>query len=411
MPLARPEIIVGLDIGTTKVCAVVGEVTKEGVSLAGHGVVPCQGLHKGMVVDIPATVEAIVEAVSQAEKATGFPISSVAVGVTGRHVESTNRSARVSVQRPRDITEEDVARVLEAAEQEVVADGREVLHNIPRFFCIDGHSGIRRPVGMSGGTLEVETHIVTAQSSHLQNVIKCVQEADLTILPHGIILEPLATARAVLTPDEGELGVALVDIGGGTTDVALFRMGTVFHSAVIPVGGNHVTNDLAVGLRVAPSEAERIKVAHGTALEEMVDETEAVAIVPVGQEEEMRVPRRIIGEIVQPRMEELFELVRSEIERAGATAHLPAGLVLSGGGSRLPGTLEVASRVLGLPARLGVPLVAAPSDGALGGPEFATGVGLVLYAAAYCRPADWRNSSLVRALWRRVRRVWRRIFS
>ncbi|MBI3946187.1 MAG: cell division protein FtsA [Armatimonadetes bacterium] len=411
--MARSEIIVGLDIGTTKVCAVVGEVSKDGVALAGHGLVPCEGLRKGIVVDIRATAEAVADAVAQAEKMTGYQIRSVAVGVTGQHVASCNREASVPIQKFRDIAEEDVAQVLEAAERGVAADGREVIHNIPRLFSIDGHAGIRRPVGMSGSSLEVESHVITAQSSQIQNVIKCVHEADLSIVPHGIILEPLATARAVLTPDERELGVALVDIGGGTSDVALFRLGTVFHSAVIAVGGNHVTNDLAVGLRVARGEAERIKLAHGTALEESVDEAEAVAITPVGQPEGdgTRVPRRIIGEIVQPRMEELFELVQAEIERAGAAGQLPAGLVLSGGGSRLPGTLAVAARVLGVPVRLGTPLDPAAATGSLNGPEFATGVGLVLYAASTYRAGDLRNSSLVRALWLRLRHALRRVFS
>lgn len=407
--MAKSEIIVGLDVGTTKVCAVVGEVTKNGVDLLAHGVSPCDGLHKGMVVNVDATVPAIEKAVEAAEHASGLQIRSVVVGVTGEHIESHTGRGTVRIPGDREIRQSDVAQAIEAARQIDLPPGREILHNIPRTSTIDGHPGIRNPVGMFGSTLEVETHIVTAQSNPVQNVYQCVEQAGLSVAL--VVLEPLATAEAVLHPDEKELGVALVDIGGGTSDVALFRGGTVFHSAVIPVGGNHVTNDLAVGLRVAFPEAERVKLQHGTAVDTGVDELEAVTITPIGHTggDGMRVPRRILAEIIQPRMEELMELVRDEIQRAGALGMLPAGLVLSGGGSQLPGTLDVASEVLGMPVRLGAPLDPAAATGPLRGPEYATGVGLVLYAARHAR-AGREPDGLVQGVLKQVLRWARRIF-
>ncbi|HOJ20194.1 MAG TPA: cell division protein FtsA, partial [Armatimonadota bacterium] len=292
--MAKSEIIVGLDVGTTKVCAVVGEVTKNGVELSGHGISPCQGLQKGIVVDIDATVLAIEEAIEMAQQATGFQIRSVAVGITGQHIQSFNSRGSIEIERFRDITAEDVEQAKEAAQRIDIPAGREIIHSIPRAFRIDGHEGVRRPIGMTGTHLEVEMHIVTAETSFLQNLIKCVHQADLSIIPGGIILEPLATAEAVLSAEERELGVALVDIGGGTSDVALFRGGGVFHTSVIPVGGNHVTNDLAVGLRVARNEAERIKLEHGTALDEGIEELEAITVTPLGQpaDETVRIPKR-----------------------------------------------------------------------------------------------------------------------
>lgn len=411
--LVRSEIIVGLDVGTTKVCAVVGDVTKTGIDLVGHGLAECRGLNKGVVVDIEATVAAIEKAVAAAEQATGFRIRSVAVGITGQHIESVNHSGAVSIQKYRDISEEDVEQALDAAQRLALPAGREVIHNIPRVFTIDGHHGVRRPVGMSGTELEVETHIVTAESSCVQNLVKCLHQAELAIIPGGIILEALATAEAVLTPDEAELGVALVDIGGGTSDVALFRWGSAFHTAAIPVGGNHVTNDLAVGLRVARADAEQIKLAHGTALDEGIAEDDALTITPLGHEggEGVPIPRKIIPEIVQPRMAELFEMVRDEIERAGAAGQLPAGLVLSGGGSQLPGCLEVAGQVLEMPVRLGTPTHPAAATGDLRRPSFATGVGLVQYAARHRQAADDHEKPLVGALVGRISRWLRRLFS
>ncbi len=411
--MAKSEIIVGLDVGTTKVCAVVGEVSKGGVELVGHGLAPCRGLHKGMVVDIDATVAAITKAVEQAQQATGFQIRAVAAGITGDHVRSLVNRGSVSLQRLREVTEEDVEAAIDAAQRVPLEPGREIICTTPRLYTIDGHQGIRRPVGMAGTNLEAEALVITAQSSFVQNVIKCVHQADLAIVPGGLILESLATAEAVLSQEEKELGVALVDIGGGTSDLALFRSGSAFHIGAIPVGGNHVTNDLAVGLRVARPEAERIKLAHGTALGEEIDELDAIEVKPVGQEEGegVRIPRRIVAEIVHPRMEELFELIQAEIEAAGALGMLPAGLVLSGGGSLLPGTIEVASRVLQMPVRLGVPRHAAAQTGTLRGPEFATGVGLVLNAARNQRRAESEDADLLSALLAPLRRWLRKLFS
>ena len=402
-----------VDVGTTKVCAVVGEVNKNGVDLSGHGLAPCQGLQKGIVVDIDATVLAIEEAIETAQQATGFQIRAVAVGITGQHIQSFNSRGSVEIERFRDITAEDVEQAKEAAQRVDIPAGHEIIHSIPRAFRIDGHEGVRRPIGMTGTRLDVEMHIVTAETSFLQNLIKCIHQADLSIIPGGIILEPLATAEAVLSAEERELGVALVDIGGGTSDVALFRAGGVFHTSVIPVGGNHVTNDLAVGLRVARNEAERIKLQHGTALDEGIEELEAVTVTPLGHtaDDTVRIPKRIIPEIVHPRMEELFELVADEIARAEATHQLPAGLVISGGGSQLPGTLEVASRVLGMPVRLGAPLDPAAATSALRGPSFATGVGLVTYAARYARDTRQREGQLLEGLFAGLGRWLRGLLS
>ncbi len=408
--MAKSEIIVGLDVGTTKICAVVGELTKNGVSLLGHGVAPCDGLHKGVVVNIEATVPAIEKAVEAAERSSGYEIRSVVVGITGEHIRSLTGKGTVRIRRDQEITRADVAQAQEAAQQIDLPPGREIIHNIPRASSVDGHHGIKNPVGMFGSTLEVETHLVTAESNPVQNIYKCVEQAGLTITQ--VVLEPLATAEAVLHTAEKEMGVALIDIGGGTSDLALFGGGSAFYSAVIPVGGKHVTNDLSVGLRVAFTEAERIKLEHGIATEDGLDDLEAVAITPVGQPagEEMRVPRRIIAEIIQPRMEELFELVEEEIRRAGGLELIPAGVVISGGGSRLPGTLDVASQVLGVPVRLGAPLDPAAATGALRTPEYSTGVGLVLYAARNPRGTHHADG-LLDGLFGPISRWFRRLFS
>lgn len=384
------EIIVGLDIGTTKICAVVGEIDRDGEPVViGSATVPCQGLRRGMVVDIDETALAIKRAIQEAERRAGVEIRSVAIGVTGEHISSLNSRGVVVLSHPhREITEEDRQRVLDEARAIVHPPGRQILHVIPRSYTVDGHKGIRKPVGMFGTHLEVEAHIITANRSFVDNVLRCVEKARLTLDggEEGIFLEALATAEAVLTSDEKELGVALVDIGGGTTDVALFSDGSIFHTAVIPVGGEHVTRDIAIGLRLAHQEAERVKLESGTALISAVPADEIIEVRPISREETMPIPRHIVAEIIEPRMEELFELLKKEIDGVGGE-WVRGGLVITGGGSLLPGTDQLAERVLGMPARVGLPRVSGPRAGEVQAPPYATAVGLMLLSAKRHLPA------------------------
>jgi cell division protein FtsA len=380
--LAKRGPLVGLDIGTTKVCVIVAEQDEDGeVHIAGMGTSPSTGVRKGVVVDLDATTRAIEEAVDKAERMAGVKLAGAAVGVSGEHIASQNSRGVVAVARAdHEIAEHDVARVVEAARMTAIpASDREIVHLLPRDFVVDGQDGVKNPVGMYGTRLEVETHIVTGAATLLANLLKCVHRAGLEA--EQLVLEPLASGEAVLTPAERELGVALVDIGGGTSSLGIFVGGGLCHAAVIPVGGNHITNDVAVGLRTPIAEAEKLKIRHGCATAAMAAEGELVEIFHIGTREPRILPRRVLGEIIEPRLSEICGMVKVQLKRSGYAQLIPAGIVATGGTALLRGLSDVAAERLGLPARIGVPEVSGTMADVVGSPMYATGVGLVLHAA------------------------------
>jgi cell division protein FtsA len=364
--VAKSEIVVALDIGTTKVCTLVSEVSGEDqIEILGVGLVPSTGMKKGVVIDIMATAADIRASVAEAERMAGVDIATVYVGVTGEHIASLTSRGTITVSQ--EIHEEHLHQACYAARQVVLPPDREILHNLPRQYIVDGQDGVRHPIGMSASRLEVETHVVTAATSFIENVVKCVQRAKVEI--EELVVEPLATGLAVLTDAERQLGVALADIGGGTTDVALFADGTITHTKIIPVGGNHVTNDLAIAFRLSPDHAEQAKVSSGAARTDDVEPTEYVEIQMIGEDEPREIPRQLLTEIIGPRMEELFELLRAHLDQAADE------------GSQLPGAVEMASRVLGMPVRIGRPREVIDPKGLVDSPVYSTAVGLLAFAA------------------------------
>lgn len=382
------ELVVALDIGTTKVCTLVAEVQAVGgLKLLGVGNVPCGGLRRGAVVDMARTVEAIEASVEQASTAAGVEIRSVLVGVTGEHIASLNARGVAAVLSPdREVRRADVDRVLESARLIVLPPDREIVHVLPRYFTLDGQEGIKNPVGMCGTRLEVETHIVTGASALLRNVSACVEKAGLTI--EELILEPMASGEAVLLPAERELGVALLDIGGGTTDIAIFRQGEICHSAVVPVGGELVTRDVAAFLRTSLEEAERIKCASGCAQSGVLTEDEVLPYALLGHDlgGEGLAERRELAEVIEARCTEQMQLVRKELLRSNLFDALPAGVVLCGGGSLLPGLPALTEQLLGMPVRLGCVRSASAQAAGLTPPSFATAFGLVQWGTRRITP-------------------------
>ena len=408
---SHPDIVVGLDVGTTKVCTVVGEVDAAGrVSILGSSLVPSDGIRRGVVADIPAAVAAIRASLQQAEQNSGVHIEAVSVGVTGEHVSSVNARGVVAVHNPhQEIGADDVERVLENARSIVLPPDREILHNIPRGFIVDGLDGVAHPEGMSGTRLEAETHIVTGTRTFIDNVLKCVYKAGAQLESGGVVLGPLAAAEAVLLPAERELGVALVDIGGGTSDIAVFTNGSIAYTGVVPVGSEHVTRDIAVGIRVSLEEAERLKVDWGTGLADLLDDDELVTIMPLGDAEASEIARSILAEIIEARMVELFEKVKDQLRKADFLGQIPAGVVVTGGGSLLAGTDQVASEVLDLPVRLAAPSEDSGVTEIVNHPRYATAVGLARLAARAAAPAERGHSTAPRhaaPLGRKLRRLF-----
>ena len=410
--MARNHLITGLDVGTTKVCAVIAEIAPDSCpNIIGVGISPCAGLKKGVVVDLESTTHAIHDAVTRAERMAGKEVQSVVVGVTGEHIACLNSRSVVAITHPgREISGSDVERLLDSAKVIVLPPDREIIHAIPRWYSVDGLVGVQSPVGMHGNRLEVETHVVTGLSSFLQNVVKCVDQAGLTV--SATVLEPIATAESVLLPAEEDLGVALLDIGGGTSDLAIYFDGEIYHSAVIPVGGDHVTRDIAVGLRTAIEEAERVKLAFGCALVSGINPSESFEVTSLGSDKPRQLPRRVLAEIIEPRMAEVCHLVSEQIRKAGCEERLPAGLVLTGGGSQLLGLSELASSVTGLPARVSAPTGVTGLVDAVSSPACSTAVGLVLFYNAHAprRPeSNGKGSVFVSSLVRRIRELFARI--
>ncbi len=374
------NIITGLDIGTTKVVAVVAAANGGNrVNILGVGVAESEGLNRGVVVNIDKTVAAVQQAVREAEHAAGVSVHRVIVGIAGDHIQSFQSRGVITISnRDGEIRQKDVQRLLEDTTHVAMPSDREILHVIPQEFIVDGQDGVADPVGMSGVRLEANVHIITGLVSAAKNIYRCIQRAGYEVA--DIVLEPLASSFAVLHPDEKEVGVALIDIGGGTTDIALFEDNTIRHTAVIAIAGNKVTDDIRKGLGIMRDQAERLKCHFGTAVVDLVGEDEEISIPGIGGRPEKSISRSTLAQIIQPRMEEILEIAAIEIKRSGYGRHLAAGVALTGGGALIPGTAELATEVLGLEARIGMPsglaggMVKEVSD-----PKFATAVGLVFY--------------------------------
>ena len=377
-PTSSGEIVVGLDIGTTKVCAVVGEVDADGISIMGAHSVPCRGLRKGIVSNIDWTVRAIKDAVDAAQNMAGVEIRTVYAGVAGSHIHSQS-SDGVAAIAGGEVTRADVDRVLEGARAIPVDADRQILHVLPREYIVDTQDGIRDPIGMSGVRLGVRVNLVTAATSCVQNVIRCAERCGLTVA--DVVLEPLASAEAILSEDEKEIGCAVIDIGGGTTDLILYVDGGIAHTSVIPVGGMNITSDIAAGLRTPMAEADRLKRLSGCALGRMVGEDEEIEVPGVGGHNPRRQARRVLSDIIEPRAEEMFAVIRRRIEDTGLLEQLSAGVILTGGAVLLEGMPEFAEEILGMPVRIGFPTGVRGIVQAVHGPQFATGVGLVKYGA------------------------------
>jgi cell division protein FtsA len=387
--------IVALDIGSTKTCALVGEQDDDGaVKFAALGAAESKGWRKGQIVNLDLAVSSIRRAVEEAEAIVGVPVESAIIGVAGGHVRGVNSRGGITVgSKPRDIQRDDVRRAIEAARGVTLPEDREVLHVLPQEFFLDGHDNIRDAIGMVGQRLEANVHIVTASGTATQNIVTAVNRAGVRV--DDTVLEPFASAEACLTQDERELGCCLLDIGGGTTELIAYAGGVVRHTAAIPVGGDHFTNDLAVGLRTPIPEAEKIKREYACASRELLTDDVAIEIASVGDRPPRTVFARMLSDIVEPRAQELLMLIRDEVRRGGLESQIPAGIVLTGGGSHLRGLPELAERVFNLPVRVAVPRGLAQMSDEVSRPEYSTVVGLVLYGARTRRLAGARPTGFM----------------
>ncbi len=374
----KENVIVGLDIGTTKTCVVVAELRETGIEIMGVGMYPSEGLRKGVVVNIESTVESIKGAVEEAERSAGYEISSVYVGIAGAHIRGQNSLGIVPV-KGREVRKEDVERAIAAARAIAIPLDRQIIHTIPQYYLVDEQDGIIDPLGMAGVRLEAKAHIVTGAVTSIQNVIKSISRIGLEV--KELVLEQLAASEAVLSNDEKALGAALIDIGGGTTDIAVFSEGSIKHTAVLPVGGQYVTSDISTGLRTPLAEAEKIKIEYGCAYMPLIPKDEMIEVPSVGGREPRNVSRQILGRIIEPRMDEILVMAQKEISRSGCEDILAAGIVLTGGGAILEGIPELAEQIFNMPVRRGVPMGILGLTDIVNSPLYATGVGLVLYAA------------------------------
>lgn len=372
------NLIVGLDIGTTKICCIVGHMSEDGLEIVGIGTSPSRGMRKGVVINIESTVAAIRKAIREAELMAGCEIKSVFAGIAGGHIRGMNSQGVIAIKN-REVTPEDLQRVIDAAKAIAIPMDREVLHILPQEFIIDDQDGIREPLGMSGVRLEAKVHIVTGAVASAQNIIKSCNRAGVDVA--DIVLEQLASSEAVLSADEKELGVALVDIGGGTADVAIYSEGAIKHTSVLSIGGNHLTNDIAVGLRTPMAEAEKIKQAYGCCLTSMVGKDETIEVPSVGGREPRILSRQLLAEILEPRVEEMFSLINREIIKSGYDELIASGIVITGGTSILPGMPELAEQIFNLPVRRGTPVDIGGLVDVVNSPIYASGVGLVKYGS------------------------------
>jgi cell division protein FtsA len=393
----KDKYLVGLDVGSTKTCVLIAEVDEEQVKFLALGAAESKGLRKGLIVNLDSTVSSIRRAVEEAEGVAGVPVESALIGVAGSHVRGVNSRGGVTLgPRPRDIEREDVRRAIDAARNITLPEDREMLHVLPHEFLVDAQDGIRDPIGMVGQRLEANVHIVTSSTSATQNLVTAANKAGILI--NDTVLEPLASAECCLTQDERELGCCLLDIGGGTTELIVYGGGVVCHTSAVPVGGDHFTNDLAVGLRTPIPEAEKIKRHHGCAAASLLREDGAIEIASVGDRPPRTIFSRMLTDILEPRAMELLSLIRDDLQRAGLDAQIPAGFVFAGGGARLHGLVELAEHSFRLPIRIAEPkgLIDLPEQVAQ--PEYATVVGLVMYGAKARRTAPQRAGNLVSKL-------------
>ncbi|OGT21314.1 MAG: cell division protein FtsA [Gammaproteobacteria bacterium RBG_16_57_12] len=397
------KLIVGLDIGTSKVVAIVCELSAEGaVEIVGLGSHPSRGLKKGVVVNIESTVQSIQRAVEEAELMAGCQIHSVYAGIAGSHIRSLNSHGIVAI-RDSEVGQADVDRVIDAARAVAIPADQKILHVLPQEFVIDSQEGIREPIGMSGVRLEAKVHLVTGAVSAAQNIIKCVRRCGLEV--DDIILEQLASSYSVLTEDEKELGVCLVDIGGGTTDIAVFTDGAIKHTAVIPIAGDQVTNDIAVALRTPTHNAEDIKMKYGCALTQLANPHEEIEVPSVGERPSRRMARHTLAEVIEPRYEELLTLVQAELRRSGFEDLVAAGVVLTGGSAKMEGLVDLAEEIFHMPVRLGIPQHVSGLVDVIRNPIYATGVGLLLYGAHnhQQRRAEMRLEKGAKGMWEKMR--------
>jgi cell division protein FtsA len=386
----KGNVLVGLDIGTTKTCVVVGEITESGIDIVGVGSHPSDGIRKGVVVNIESTVESIKRAVAAAEDISGYSIKSVYAGIAGTHIRGQNSLGIVAV-KAREIDEDDMERAIEAAKAIAVPMDREILHALPQSFVVDEQEGIRYPVGMSGVRLEAKVHVVTSGVTSLHNIINAITRVGLDI--NEIVLEQLAASEAVLSSDEKDLGVALLDIGGGTTKIAVFTEGCIKHTAVLPIGGNYITSDIAQGLRTPLADAEHIKIKYGCAHLPLIPKDENIAVASVGGREPREVSRHILGRIIEPRVEEILKMAYREIMKPEFENVLSAGIVLTGGTALMEGIDALAEQVFDMPVRIGSPTGIGGLTDMVNSPAYATSVGMILYGGGCLMKSRAKNGS------------------
>ena len=382
------NLIVGLDLGTTKTCAIVGEVNKEGIDIIGCGSSPSKGLLKGMVINIEKTAESINKVIEEAELMAGCRISSVYTGIAGSHIKGLNSHGVIGI-KDHEVRKNDVNRVLEAAKAIAIPLDREIIHVITQEFIVDEQDGIHEPLGISGVRLEAKVHLVTGAVSSAQNVIKCANRNGLNV--KELVLQPLASSESTLEGDERELGVTLVDIGGGTTDIAILQGGSIRYTSVLPLGGNHLTSDIAIGLRTPLKQAEEIKIQHGCALSSLISKDETIEIICMGGRQPRKISRKFLCQIINSRVEEIFNLVHKEIIRSGYKELMASGVVLTGGTSLLDGIVEVGERILDLPVRVGYPNSLGGLSEMVKSPIYATAVGLVLYGRKHESDSNYKK--------------------
>lgn len=387
---AGNRMIVGLDIGTSKVVCIVGEVTPEGlIEVVGIGSHPSRGLKKGMVVNIESTVMSIQRAVEEAELMAGCQIHSVSAGIAGNHVRSMNSHGIVAI-RDREVYQPDIERVIDAAQAVAIPADQKILHILPQEFVIDSQEGVKEPLGMSGVRLEAKVHLVTCAVNAAQNIEKCIRRCGLEV--EEVILQQLASGQAVLTEDEKELGVCLVDIGGGTTDIAIFTDGAIKHTAVIPIAGDQVTNDIAMALRTPTPHAEEIKIKYACALAKIAGENEMIKVPSVGDRADRDLSRQALAEVVEPRYDELFTLIQAELRRSGFEDLVAAGIVLTGGTSKMEGVVELAEEIFHMPVSIGRPQGFSGLVDIVKNPIYSTAVGLLLYGNQHAVDGEWSGT-------------------
>jgi len=378
--MSTDEIIVGLDIGTTKIAAVVGKVDEYGqINIVGVGHSPSDGLRRGVVINIEKTVQSIQKAVEQAELMCGYKIEQVYAGIAGDHIRSINSKGVIAVSgKDKMIDQDDVDRVISAAKAIALPMDREILHVLPQEYVVDDQDGIKNPIKMAGTRLEAEVHIVTAAAASAHNIVNCIESAGYSVA--DIVLEPYASSLSVLDADERELGVSIIDIGGGTTDIAMFFDGSIRYTSVLGLGGHHVTNDVSQGLRTVMDQAEDLKKKHGMALQTMVERDEVIHVPGVGGRAPREISRSVLAAIIQPRMTEIFQLALREMQKSNVSDLMGAGVVITGGASLLKGSADLAEQVMGMPVRIGLPKAGGGLTETIQSPIYATGVGLIYYA-------------------------------